>query len=152
MPKREGSGCIWIIVAAIVIAVWLYNRNPDPVKQTQAEQAVMEGSAPTPDAVDQTVAALSPSRDFDEDRAHDAATDWATGQSYEAVVGSVNCTDGCEGHEAGWQWARDNGDDCDGGSSESFREGCAAYVEAIEERVATAKAAFDKGDDTFKKE
>jgi hypothetical protein len=42
------------------------------------------------------------------------------------------CTQDCGGHEAGYQWAEDNGvddeDDC-GGNSESFIEGCKAYVE-----------------------
>ncbi len=42
------------------------------------------------------------------------------------------CTQDCEGHEAGYQWAEDNGitdpDDCDG-NSQSFIEGCQAYAE-----------------------
>src|SRR5258708_31703006 len=42
------------------------------------------------------------------------------------------CTVDCSGHEAGYQWAEDNGiddpDDC-GGNSESFIEGCRAYAE-----------------------
>jgi len=42
------------------------------------------------------------------------------------------CTQDCSGHEAGYQWAEDNDiddeDDC-GGNSESFIEGCKAYVE-----------------------
>jgi hypothetical protein len=46
------------------------------------------------------------------------------------------CTDDCSGHEAGYNWARDNEiddtDDCDG-KSESFNEGCVAYVEENEE-------------------
>lgn len=42
------------------------------------------------------------------------------------------CTVDCSGHEAGYQWAADNGitdpDDC-GGKSWSFIEGCRAYAE-----------------------
>lgn len=42
------------------------------------------------------------------------------------------CTDDCSGHEAGYQWAEENGitnpDDC-GGNSNSFMEGCQAYAE-----------------------
>lgn len=41
------------------------------------------------------------------------------------------CTDDCSGHEAGYEWAADNGisdpDDC-GGKSDSFIEGCEAYA------------------------
>lgn len=42
------------------------------------------------------------------------------------------CTDDCSGHEAGYEWAEDNDiadeADCDGNSN-SFNEGCQAYVE-----------------------
>ncbi|PIR59453.1 MAG: hypothetical protein COU69_00450 [Candidatus Pacebacteria bacterium CG10_big_fil_rev_8_21_14_0_10_56_10] len=42
-----------------------------------------------------------------------------------------DCTDDCSGHEAGYEWAENKGitdpSDC-GGNSESFIEGCEAYV------------------------
>jgi|GEM_PF-2287285 len=42
------------------------------------------------------------------------------------------CTQDCSGHEAGYEWAEDNGitdmDDCEG-NSQSFIEGCQAYAE-----------------------
>lgn len=42
------------------------------------------------------------------------------------------CTVDCSGHEAGYQWAEEQGiddpDDCDGNSG-SFIEGCRAYAE-----------------------
>lgn len=42
------------------------------------------------------------------------------------------CTEDCSGHEAGYEWAEENGiesvDDC-GGNSDSFIEGCMSYVE-----------------------
>jgi hypothetical protein len=42
------------------------------------------------------------------------------------------CTQDCSGHEAGYQWAEENGitdpRDC-GGNSDSFIEGCIAYTE-----------------------
>ncbi len=42
------------------------------------------------------------------------------------------CTEDCSGHEAGYQWAEENGitdaSDC-GGNSQSFIEGCIAYTE-----------------------
>lgn len=42
------------------------------------------------------------------------------------------CTDDCSGHEAGYNWAEENGiddpSDC-GGNSNSFIEGCESYAE-----------------------
>ncbi len=42
------------------------------------------------------------------------------------------CTDDCSGHEAGYEWAEENGiddpGDC-GGNSNSFIEGCESYAE-----------------------
>ena len=44
---------------------------------------------------------------------------------------SWDCTDDCGGHDAGYEWAADNGitdsNDCDGNSN-SFIEGCEAYA------------------------
>lgn len=52
--------------------------------------------------------------------------------------GNYVCTQDCSGHEAGFEWARDNdvtdSSEC-GGSSQSFIEGCEAF---IEERQAQA--------------
>lgn len=42
-----------------------------------------------------------------------------------------SCTEDCSGHEAGYEWASEQGitdpDDC-GGNSDSFIEGCEAYA------------------------
>jgi hypothetical protein len=52
--------------------------------------------------------------------------------TYEQVEGSDSCTDDCSGHDAGYEWARDN-DVCDteydGGDSESFAEGVRSWAE-----------------------
>ena len=51
--------------------------------------------------------------------------------AYEAAHGDADCTQDCSGHEAGYKWAEENDisdeDDCTG-NSESFIEGCKAYV------------------------
>ncbi|WP_181763489.1 hypothetical protein [Mesorhizobium sp. B2-4-15] len=43
-----------------------------------------------------------------------------------------NCSDGCSGHQAGYNWAQRNDitdeSDCDG-NSRSFNEGCQAYID-----------------------
>ena len=53
------------------------------------------------------------------------------------------CTQDCSGHEAGFEWADRKGiddvDDC-GGNSNSFIEGCQAYVEENEESNADGDA------------
>ena len=55
-----------------------------------------------------------------------------TGGSYEDNHGTADCTEDCSGHDAGHQWAEDNqvqdADECDG-NSESFNEGCRAYID-----------------------
>jgi len=46
--------------------------------------------------------------------------------------GGYECTDDCSGHEAGYNWAEENGIEDEGGcggNSNSFIEGCQSYVE-----------------------
>jgi hypothetical protein len=68
----------------------------------------------------------------------DVAADLAS-SSYENEGAPYGCTQDCSGHEAGWAWAADNGvrdsSEC-GGRSQSFREGCIAFAEALETRTA----------------
>lgn len=49
-----------------------------------------------------------------------------------ATFNGYDCTDDCSGHEAGYNWAEENGiydeNDC-GGNSNSFIEGCISYTE-----------------------
>lgn len=51
--------------------------------------------------------------------------------TYEEIHGDSDCTSDCSGHDAGYEWARDN-DVCDpyfdAGNSESFAEGVVAYA------------------------
>ncbi len=51
--------------------------------------------------------------------------------SYEITRDNWECTGDCSGHDAGFEWAEENGisdpDDC-GGNSNSFIEGCEAYA------------------------
>lgn len=79
---------------------------------------------------------------FDEDAAIEEAINEYSYSTYEDVFGYYQCTSDCEGHNAGFEWAKENGFldsyQCDG-SSESFVEGCQAYGEAISEYVETAR-------------
>jgi len=62
---------------------------------------------------------------------HDSCTPQKVAQQPQTFRG-YDCLDDCSGHEAGYQWAEDNdiddADDCTG-NSQSFIEGCEAYVE-----------------------
>jgi hypothetical protein len=55
-----------------------------------------------------------------------------TPPSFGDTFRGYDCTQNCEGHEAGYSWAEQQGiddpDDCEG-NSESFIEGCRAYAE-----------------------
>ena len=76
--------------------------------------------------------------EFDEDAAHDRAVDDLSYETYGSIGEPYGCTEDCEGHEAGFEWAKEN-EITDGscyGDSDSFNEGCQAYADAIEERVA----------------
>ena len=67
-----------------------------------------------------------------------SASEYEDGADYGRDDGSnstfmgYDCTEDCSGHEAGYDWAGNNGisdpDDC-GGNSQSFEEGCRAYAE-----------------------
>jgi hypothetical protein len=85
-----------------------------------------------------------------EDQVADRAADIRAG-SYEDARGDEGCTSDCSGHEAGFEWAKDNDitseDDCSshGDTDGSFAEGCKAYVNAEE-------TAADEGKDEDAKE
>ncbi len=62
------------------------------------------------------------------------------------TFGGYECTEGCSGHEAGYQWAEEQGitdpDEC-GGKSVSFEEGCQAYAEEQQEYDGSGSAELD---------
>lgn len=57
-----------------------------------------------------------------------------SGQTYKDSNETTDCTTDCSGHEAGWKWAKDHDiedeSDCTG-NSDSFVEGCRAYVQHV---------------------
>lgn len=84
------------------------------------------------DATDVSSAGVS------EDEAHDRATETLASMSFDDVADASMCTGDCEGHDAGFQWAKENGytdaSSCSG-DSQSFIEGCEAYGAAFERQV-----------------
>ena len=81
------------------------------------------------------------SEDEAKEDAAETAIDNLSYMTYEDVMGTVGCTSDCSGHNAGFQWAKDNqitsSSEC-GGNSASFIEGCEAYGQAIENEIETA--------------
>ena len=55
-----------------------------------------------------------------------------TAFAQERTFGGFDCTEDCSGHKAGYDWAEEKNiaeeSDC-GGNSQSFIEGCQAYVQ-----------------------
>jgi hypothetical protein len=89
--------------------------------------------------------------EFDEDAAYDRATDELSYETYSTIGAPYGCTDDCSGHDAGFEWAKNNGS-TDGscyGDSQSFVEGCQAYGEAIEEKVEEYRNEFESGQSSY---
>src|SRR5215211_6533919 len=65
----------------------------------------------------------------------EAATEALAGTTYEDQGSPYGCTEDCSGHDAGYEWAKNqemtDASDCSG-NSQSFIEGCEAYAEAYE--------------------
>lgn len=78
--------------------------------------------------------------EFDEDTAREDVVADLEGQTFQDVGDTSRCTSDCGGHDAGWQWAQDNGvtDSSECSGSGSFEDGCAAYVEELDSRVEEA--------------
>lgn len=72
---------------------------------------------------------------FDEDAAREKAEEELSSSSYEDSGASYGCTDDCSGHEAGWRWRAENGEQGGNPDSPSFEEGGQAFDDAVEERV-----------------
>ncbi len=60
--------------------------------------------------------------------------------TYEEAVGDAGCSGDCEGHEAGWTYAREHDgdlgtacDDPDPATASAFVQGCQAYLNAGDE-------------------
>ena len=85
-----------------------------------------------------TTASIKAEEPFDEDAARDSAVVESIALTFEEVGDTSICTEDCGGHNAGFEWAKDNEitdeSDC-GGKSTSFIEGCQTYAQSIEEKV-----------------
>ena len=103
---------LWIIVVIIILFGWLFNAYSS------------KSSSP-----------VMPSTSYEGDTYYDEDEEVVEDPKYESPgleYRGYPCTEDCSGHEAGYEWAEENGiesiDDC-GGNSNSFVEGCYSYVE-----------------------
>ncbi len=137
MDKKNGGGWVWIILIIVAILWWSSTKGRD----TEADRHVVEGSTTL----------FNPKGNFDEDSARDDAKDDVAASSFSDVGDPSTCTDDCGGHDAGFEWAKENGvtdaSECSG-SSTSFVEGCEAFAQAIEHRVEQERSEHDESEDT----
>lgn len=86
----------------------------------------------------------------EEDRAYEQADERLSDASFEDVGDTSQCTGDCSGHDAGFDWARDQGvtdpSEC-GGDSQPFVEGCKAYASAREEAAGEELESDDSDDE-----
>jgi|GEM_PF-3107760 len=72
------------------------------------------------------------------ENAYENAADDLSDANYEDVADTSQCTQDCSGHDAGFEWARNHdisdAADC-GGDSQSFIEGCQAYVTTLDDQA-----------------
>lgn len=84
------------------------------------------------------LACSSEPSDADVDEAYETASEEMAGTTFEEVGDSSTCTDDCGGHDAGYEWAQEQGvtdaSEC-GGKSQSFIEGCETYASEIESQA-----------------
>jgi hypothetical protein len=75
----------------------------------------------------------------------ESAAEELQSEEFSEVGDTTTCTNDCSGHDAGFEWAKENDildpSDC-GGNSRSFEEGCETYAEAMEERAAEGEAEY----------
>jgi hypothetical protein len=90
---------------------------------------------------------LGTEAEFDEDEALERAVSEISYESYSSVGEPYGCSDDCSGHNAGFEWAKNNEvtDGICGGNSQSFEEGCQAYGDAIQEKVDEYRDDFELG-------
>ena len=118
-----------------VAALWFY------ANRRQADAA--------PEAMSQPIAYVAAPSDEQADQVGDKASDELSGQHFEDLGDTGTCTQDCSGHDAGFEWAKDQGvtdaSECSG-DSDSFIEGCQAYAEALQQRTDELSSGEDGGE------
>ena len=131
MSGQNTGGWIW--AGLIIAGVWWWQSSK---QETEADRHVVEGST----------SIFNPKGDFDEDAAREDAKADVSTSSFSDIGDTSTCTDDCSGHDAGFEWAKENditeAGQCSG-TSQSFIEGCESFTSAIEESVDEAQSDYD---------
>jgi hypothetical protein len=107
--------------------------------RTEADRHIVEGSS----------GLFKPNGEFDEVSARDDAIADVGDLTFDDVGDTSQCTDDCEGHRAGFEWAKANTAGQPGacsGTSQSFIEGCEAFTGAVEKRVQDMRDEWEAGE------
>lgn len=83
---------------------------------------------------------------FDEDAAREEAERQVESDSYAGIGAPYGCTSDCSGHEAGFEWRRDNGY-VTAGNSRSFEEGAQAFEDEVDSKVEEMEDDYNSGSD-----
>jgi hypothetical protein len=85
------------------------------------------------------------------DRAANLARGEATNSTYEQLTGDRDCGEDCNGHDAGYAWARlhkaEDPNSCPNDKGDNFEDGCRAYGEHIQAARSEAKGDVLNGKD-----
>lgn len=125
------------ITAAIIMIVTLASCGSS---EEEADRHIVEGSSHIFDS----------NGEFDEESAKADAIANVSEMSFENVGDTGLCTDDCSGHEAGFEWTRDNDpenlDGCSYEDGDSFYEGCTAFHEAVEDEVEDMRQQWEESE------
>lgn len=143
MEKESNNWITWIVVIGLIYGGYSLISGGEP------SEADYENQSNTPSyyeegendgygwAEDNDISSFEECQDqfgtgYEEDECNRYVKEDYSGYS---TFRGYDCTEDCSGHEAGYSWAEDNSifdeSDCDGNSN-SFNEGCIAYVEENE--------------------
>jgi hypothetical protein len=130
-----------ILIPIIILPIWYFSSS-DNVVETKAEPVKVIQKAEVKQsgydwAKDNDIDNFEECQDkfgtsYEEDECNDYVKENHKGNK---TFGNYECTEDCSGHQAGYDWAERKGiDDTDNcsGNSNSFIEGCYAYVEENE--------------------
>ena len=125
------------VAAAVALAAYCTNLNtPTDGTAVEASESVDDGARE---------GAASPM--MASSQSPDSARNELAGTTYEGQGAAYGCTEDCSGHDAGYEWAKDNEvtdpSDC-GGNSASFNEGCEAYAEAYQDELSASDEANEE--------
>jgi len=133
MKRMEKFNRSFFVVPAVFLAVFLFSGCSD-----QANTKLQPVKPPTPINRSSVAQPTAPVRSM-------PVVEYNEPEIYEEpTFNGYECTGDCSGHEAGYEWAEEQGitdsSDC-GGNSNSFIEGCESYAD--EQQADSYESGYD---------